>query len=99
VSFVVKAVSALTAAFRLVQLDHCTQSLSAACLRQVHAGLHEDILHNLKKLSFTSVPGSPMEVEGTQHHFTRNGRLVPLLYRLFESLTPGQNKLDRFVCS
>lgn len=76
VSFVVKAVSALTAAFRLVQLDHCTQSLSAACLRQVHSGLHEDILHNLKKLSFTSVPGSPMEVEGTQHHFTRNGRLV-----------------------
>ena len=75
-SFVVKAVSALTAAFRLVQLDHCTQSLNTACLKQVHPDLHEDILHNLKKLSFTSVPGSPMEVEGTQHHFTRNGRLV-----------------------
>ena len=76
VSFVVKAVSALTAAFRLVQLDHCTQSLQSACLRKVHADLHEDILGNLRKLSFTSMPGTPMEVEGTQHHFTRNGRLV-----------------------
>jgi hypothetical protein len=45
-------------------------------LKQVHTGLHEDILQNLKKLSFTSVPGYPVEVEGTQHHFTRNGRLV-----------------------
>ena len=93
VSFVVKAVSALTAAFRLVQLDHCAQSLSSACLRQVHAGLHEDILLNLKKLSFTSVPGSPMEVEGTQHHFTRNGRLVAnkqLVFQIdqLEGMTP-----------
>ena len=39
VSFVVKAVSALTAAFRLVQLDHCSQSVLASCLRQVHPDL------------------------------------------------------------
>lgn len=76
VSFVVKAVSALTAAFRLVQLDHCSQSVSASCLRQVHPDLHEDILTNLRKLSFTSMGSAPTEVKGTQHHFTRNGRLV-----------------------
>ena len=72
----VKAVSALTAAFRLVQLDHCSQSVLASCLRQVHSDLHEDILTNLRKLSFTSMGTSPTEVKGTQHHFTRNGRLV-----------------------
>jgi hypothetical protein len=79
VSFVIKAVSALTAAFRLVQLDHCATNVKASCLRQVHGDLHEDILSNLRKLSFSSmVPhrSSPMSVEGTQHHFTRNGRLV-----------------------
>lgn len=76
VSFVVKAVSALTAAFRLVQLDHCSQSVLASCLRTVHPDLHEEILANLRKLSFTSMGSSPTEVKGTQHHFTRNGRLV-----------------------
>ena len=35
VSFVVKAVSALTAAFRLVQLDSCGQSVEESCLREV----------------------------------------------------------------
>ena len=34
------------------------------------------ILTNLRKLSFTSMGSSPTEVKGTQHHFTRNGRLV-----------------------
>ena len=53
VSFVVKAVSALTAAFRLVQLDHCSQSVLASCLRQVHPDLHEDILSNFSKLSLS----------------------------------------------
>ena len=36
VSFVVKAVSALTAAFRLVQLDSCGQSVEESCLREVN---------------------------------------------------------------
>ena len=31
----VKAVSALTAAFRLVQLDSCGQSVEESCLREV----------------------------------------------------------------
>jgi hypothetical protein len=39
------------------------------------------------------VPGSPMEVEGTQHHFTRNGRLVAnkqLVFQIdqLEGMTP-----------
>ncbi len=83
VSFVIKAVSALAAAFRLVQLDHCASDVRASCLTELHGDLHEDILSNLRKLSFSSmVPASsspsssPIPVEGTQHHFTRNGRLV-----------------------
>ena len=45
VSFVVKAVSALTAAFRLVQLDHCTDDVRARCLRKIRGEeLHDDIM-------------------------------------------------------
>ncbi len=76
VSYVVKAVSALTAAFRLVQLDHCADNVKAACLRKVHEDLHDDIQSNLRKLSFSSMVESNQEMQGTQHHFTRNGRLV-----------------------
>ena len=53
VSFVVKAGTALTAAFRLVQLDRCAGSrrgdgaVEAACLRTVGGEAHEDILDNL----------------------------------------------------
>ena len=84
VSFVVKAVSALTAAFRLVQLDHCTNNVQTSCLQKLHGDIHEDILDNLRKLSFSSMmpknkhheSESANEVDGTQHHFTRNGQLV-----------------------
>ncbi len=80
VSFVVKAVSALTAAFRLAQLERCSETVEASCLRRVRGGddLHDSILGNLRKLSFSPpmMKGGNKEVEGTQHHFTRNGRLV-----------------------
>ena len=88
VSFVVKAVSALTAAFRLAQLERCAGSSAGGtatsdCLSRIGSDddVHESILDNLRKLSFS--PPSPSstsrgakEVGGTQHHFTRNGRLV-----------------------
>ena len=38
--------------------------------------LHNEILDNLHKLSFTSMGGGLAEVEGTRHHFTPGGRLV-----------------------
>ncbi len=84
VSFVVKAVSALTAAFRLAQLERCSSSTTSSCLGRVpdEDELHESILDNLRKLSFSppammaSDRSAATEVEGTQHHFTRNGRLV-----------------------
>ena len=80
VSFIVKAVSALTAAFRLVQLDHCNANVKASCLRTVHEDLHDDIQGNLRKLSFSNMMpshgGPGMSVDGTQHHFTRDGHLV-----------------------
>jgi len=87
VSFVVKAVSALTAAFRLVQLDACGQDIEVNCIRTVRQGLHQDILENLHKLSFTSMSGI-QEVEGTRHHFTASGRLVAnkqILYSIREA--------------
>ena len=77
VSFVVKAVSALAAAFRLVQLDHCLEDVRASCLREVRGDdLHEDILGNLRKLSFSSMSPQSRMVDGSEHHFTRSGRLV-----------------------
>ena len=45
VANIVKGVSALTAAFRLVQLDRCIGVQDASCLRELHADrLHEAIL-------------------------------------------------------
>ncbi len=85
VSFVVKAISALTAAFRLVQLEQCRGEDVIECLDRLYAnGLHERILRNLRKLSFSSMMPPPRDrhrsphgVDGqTQHHFNRNGRLV-----------------------
>ena len=81
VSFVVKAVSALTAAFRLVQLEHCANALQSNCFPNDDLDLHDQILENLRRLSFTSMmPGDDSSrasrVKGTQHYFARNGRLV-----------------------
>ena len=84
VSFVVKAVSALTAAFRLVQLDQCANSNLASCLGLVrHGDLHQNILDNLRKLSFSSMmekqrihAGLDEGAETTEHFFAQNGRLV-----------------------
>ena len=85
VSFVVKAVSALTAAFRLVQLQHCEGENARAfsCLRTIYPDLHEGILANVRKLSFSSMmpekdgEGNENTIVGaTKHHFSHNGRLV-----------------------
>lgn len=96
VSFVVKAVSALTAAFRLVQLDNCAKDVMVDdhCLQEIHPGLHESIVGNMRKLSFSSVtqPGDldiAAEIEGTRHHFTRSGKLVAnkqLVYKITEDM-------------
>jgi len=83
VSFAVKAVSALVAAFRLVQLERCPGASGANCLRQTADTLHEDILTNLRRLSFSTMMQTEAKTrtrsEGDhsgRHHFTRQGRLV-----------------------
>lgn len=78
VANIVKGVSALTAAFRLVQLDRCSGVKEASCLRQLHADrLHEAILANLRKLSFTTMgSGQIHDDHPNHHHFTPDGRLV-----------------------
>ena len=74
--------SALTAAFRLVQLEHCGNALQSNCFPNDDLDLHESILENLRRLSFTSMmPGESSstkasKVKNTQHYFARNGRLV-----------------------
>ena len=45
------------------------------CLHDMQDDLHDEILDNLRRLSFSSMPSSTLS-KGTQHHFTRNGRLV-----------------------
>ena len=88
VSFIIKAVSALTAAFRLVQLDHCTDNIKSSCLRKIHPDLHNDISSNLKKLSFSSMmPKGSNEQDGdsksTEHHFKSNGHMVASKQHVF----------------
>ena len=47
-----------------------------SCLNRLYSnGLHESILRNLRKLSFSSMTPRDRN-ELTQHHFNRNGRLV-----------------------
>ena len=48
------------------------------CLRSVAPDLHDDILDNLHKLSFTSM-AEASEAGGTKHHFTAGGRLVRMM--------------------
>jgi hypothetical protein len=88
VSLTVKAVSALTAAFRLLPLEQCGQRQAAtSCLRGYRgtSDLHRRILANLRQLSFSSSavtaeadPGQDDKVSRRQqlHRFAANGRLV-----------------------
>ena len=62
VSFVVKAVSALAAAFRLVQLDHCLEDVRASCLREVHGDMHFVV-------TATTRPRRQGEVDGEDYIF------------------------------
>ena len=59
--------------------------MEVGCLRSVAPDLHNGILDNLHKLSFTSMSGPSQEVPGTRHHFTEGGRLVAskqIVYRV-----------------
>ena len=93
VANIVKAVSALTAAFRLVQLDRCKGHRDAACLRELHADkLHEAILANLKKLSFqTMVLLSYISISKTKSISTQY-RKTQLYYEYLHSM------LEKLIC-
>ena len=94
VANIVKAVSALTAAFRLVQLDRCKGHRDAACLRELHADkLHEAILANLKKLSFqTMVLLSYISISKTKSIFLHNVEKLNLYYEYSHSM------LEKLIC-
>ncbi|CAB4063367.1 unnamed protein product [Lepeophtheirus salmonis] len=98
VSFVVKAVSAFSAAFKLTMINRCSNTFLDArdeCVSSVlqKSDLHKDILDNLKKLSFTSKKSKDNDEE-TEHYFSSNGHLVAnkqLIFAIHEqkkSMTP-----------
>ncbi|XP_050688042.1 metabotropic glutamate receptor 5-like [Eriocheir sinensis] len=64
----VKAVSSLAAAFRLVQIEKCSQGVR--CLQALRHDLHQDVLKALLKLSFTVGDGAD------RIRYTADGRLV-----------------------
>ena len=84
ISFVVKAVSALTAAYRLSELERQSDNVIS------DLDLHERVLDNLKKLSFTSmmkkfdvVNDDHDEEEDHRQHFSSTGRLVAGRQQIF----------------
>ena len=77
------------------------QSVEVGCLRSVAPDLHNEILGNLHKLSFTSMSGELHDVEGTRHHFTKGGRLVAskqIVYTIVQEtgLEPVNTKFSVF---
>ncbi|QQP42473.1 Uncharacterized protein FKW44_017157, partial [Caligus rogercresseyi] len=99
VSFVVKAISAFSAAFKLTMLNRCSNTfLDArdACTARLlqRSDLHKEILGNLKKLSFTSKKLKDKDEAATEHYFSSNGHLVANKQLIFaihdqkKSMTP-----------
>ncbi|KAG0720761.1 Metabotropic glutamate receptor 3 [Chionoecetes opilio] len=64
----VKAMSSLAAAFRLVQIEKCSQGVR--CLEALREDLHQDVLKALLKLSFLVGEGAD------RIRYTADGRLV-----------------------
>ncbi|KAJ9583137.1 hypothetical protein L9F63_022516 [Diploptera punctata] len=83
VTFVVKAVSAFSAAVFLVQAEQCLGRNLTECSRISNINLHQEILHTLSKLSFKSQHKTPLELQGTSLHVTQQGQLVSNKYVIF----------------
>lgn len=75
VPFVSKAISALAAALRMIEIDRC--KLGPQCIKtDLNGPLFKEILAALMKLSLTIQGNEPKEVEGTRLKFTEDGRLI-----------------------
>jgi hypothetical protein len=83
VTFVVKAVSAFSAAVFLVQVEQCQGGNLSECSRISNINLQQEIMSTLSQLSFTSQHKAPFELQGTSIHFTHDGQLISNKYIIF----------------
>jgi hypothetical protein len=83
VTFVVKAVSAFSAAVFLVQVEQCRRQNLSECSCLSNINLQQEILLTLSQLSFTSQHKAPFELQGTSIHVTHDGQLISNKYVIF----------------
>lgn len=83
VTFVVKAVSAFSAAVFLLQVEQCQGRNFSECSHLSSINLHQEILSMLSQLSFTSQHTAPFELQGTSIHVTHDGQLISNKYIIF----------------
>lgn len=89
VTFIVKAVSAFSAAVFLVQVEKCQGRNLSECLRTTNINLQQEILSVLSQLSFTSQHKAPFELQGTSIHVTHDGQLISNKYVIFQIRDTG----------
>ncbi|XP_069693056.1 metabotropic glutamate receptor 8-like [Periplaneta americana] len=87
VTFVVKAVSAFSAAVFLVQVEQCPGRNLSEC---THINLQKEMLSTLSQLSFTSQHKAPFELQGTSIHVTHDGQLVSNKYVIYHIRDTGE---------
>ena len=89
VTFVVKAVSAFSAAVFLMQAEQCQGRNLSECSRISNINLQQEILSTLSRLSFTSQQKAPFELQGTSIHVTHDGQLISNKYVIFHIRDTG----------
>jgi hypothetical protein len=89
VTFIVKAVSAFSAALFLVQVEKCQGHNLSECLHISNINLQQEILSVLSELSFTSQHKAPFELQGTSIHVTHDGQLISNKYVIFHIRDTG----------
>lgn len=89
VTFVVKAVSAFSAAVFLVQVEQCQGQNLSKCSHISNINLQQEILSTLSRLSFTSQQKAPFELQGTSIHVTHDGQLISNKYVIFHIRDTG----------
>ena len=89
VTFVVKAVSAFSAAVFLMQAEQCPGRNLSECSQISNINLQQEILSTLSRLSFTSQQKAPFELQGTSIHVTHDGQLISNKYVIFHIRDTG----------
>jgi len=89
VTFVVKAISAFSAAVFLMQAEQCQGRNLSECSRISNINLQQEILSTLSRLSFTSQQKAPFELQGTSIHVTHDGQLISNKYVIFHIRDTG----------